>query len=260
METPELLIREDSSGRRVYEIEGRKYPSVTTILSEAYPKPELMGWGAKMAAQAAIEGRHEGMSEREGVNFLQRAPYRYRRLRADNGTRVHEQLEKILAPVADGSRPVWWTDVRNDGYIMAARAFCEANLLGVLATECRVFSDRFGYAGTVDLMARSKSGKVVMVDWKTSKSIYPDNALQLAAYAAADWMIDGKGIVRKVSPPGAAAVVRLEESGKYEAGFLSRANLIRYHDVFLQVMDLKKFLDSANETWNKREKGERAAE
>ena len=81
--------------------------------------------------------------------------------------------EDIPAPVADGSKPIWCAGGVIDGYVAAARAFCEENLLGVLAVECRVFSDRFNYAGTVDLMARSRSGKVVMVDWKTSKSIYP---------------------------------------------------------------------------------------
>lgn len=61
--------------------------------------------------------------------------------------------EDIPAPVADGSKPIWWTDGVIDGYVAAARAFCEDNLSAVLAAECRVFSDRFSYAGTVDLMA-----------------------------------------------------------------------------------------------------------
>ena len=42
MNAPELRVHEDSSGRRVYETGGRRYSSVTTILSEAYPKPHLM--------------------------------------------------------------------------------------------------------------------------------------------------------------------------------------------------------------------------
>lgn len=113
---------------------------------------------------------------------------------------------------------VWWADGVIDGYVAAARAFCEENLLGVLAVECRVFSDRFNYAGTVDLMARSRSGKVVMVDWKTSKYRYPDNALQLAAYAGADWMIDGGGIVREVAFPSAAAVALLESRANTRPG------------------------------------------
>lgn len=98
MNAPELKVHEDSSGRRVYETGGRCYPSVTTILSEAYPKPHLVGWGSKMAAQAAVEGGHEGMSEREALAYLQRAPYRYMRMRGNQGAAVRDQLEKILAP------------------------------------------------------------------------------------------------------------------------------------------------------------------
>lgn len=69
MNAPELNVHEDSSGRRVYETGGRRYSSVTTILSEAYPKPHLMGWGSKMAAQAAVEGGHEGMSGARGARL-----------------------------------------------------------------------------------------------------------------------------------------------------------------------------------------------
>ncbi len=150
---------------------------------------------------------------------------------------------------------VWCADGVIDGYVAAARAFCEENLLGVLAVEYRVFSDRFNYAGTVDLMARSRSGKVVMVDWKTSKYRYPDNALQLAAYAGADWMIDGGGIVREVAFPSAAAVALLEQSGKYEARFLSRAKLAEHHALFTWLLDIKDFLGSANEAWNDSREG-----
>lgn len=75
----------------------------------------------------------------------------------------------------------------------------------------------------------------------------PDNALQLAAYAGADWMIDGNGTVRETTFPSAAAVVRLDRAGGYEAGFLTREKLIEHHPLFTRLLDIKDFLGFANE-------------
>ena len=255
MITPELKIHEGFSGWRVYETRGRRYLSVTTILNNAYLKPFLMGWESRMAAETAVSGRHAGMSEREATTYLQRSSCHYMWIRLEEGNSVHRQLESILAPAAQGIRPIWWMNGSTEGYIRAARAFCEDNLSVVLATECRVFSDRFSYAGTVDLMARTKSGKVIMVDWKTSKSIYPDNALRLAAYAGTDWMIEGNGNVREMVFPSEAAVVSLDRTGRYEARFLSREKMIEHHPIFRNLLDIQVFLDSADNTWSEVREG-----
>lgn len=258
---PELIVHENSNGRRVYETGGKRYLSVTSILSECYPKPELMGWGSRMDADEAVKERHryEGMSDQEAWDYLQRAPYRYIQIRSRIGTEAHEQIDNILSPVVDGAKPVWWRSPRFPGYLDAARAFCRDHLSSVLAVECRVFSDKYFYAGTVDLMARLKSGETVIANWKTSKNIYPDNALQLAAYSGTDWMIDGSGTVRAMSFPMSAAVVRLAEDGKYEARFIKRKKLIEHHSTFVRLLDIRDFLGSENKARDKKAKGESLA-
>lgn len=50
--------------------------------------------------------------------------------------------------------------------------------------ELKVWSEQYQYQGTLDCVAKIGK-KLVVVDWKTSKSIYPDMGLQLAAYAKA---------------------------------------------------------------------------
>ena len=86
--TPAVDVREDSAGRRVYEANGVRYHSVTTILEAAYPRPHLAGWAASLVANAALDDYYEGMSRREAFQFLQRRPYRYMRSRADLGRAV----------------------------------------------------------------------------------------------------------------------------------------------------------------------------
>ena len=54
-----------------------------------------------------------------------------------------------------------------------------------------------GYAGTFDadvnMTKGPLAGKRGLVDWKTSKGVYGDQALQLAGYANADFFLDADG-------------------------------------------------------------------
>ena len=252
MKDPLVTVHEDGGGRRTYEVEGVRYPSVTTILQETFPRPHLSGWASSLTAKAAIEGRHEGMSPKEAYTYLQRTPFRYMRSRGDVGSAVHDQLERILEPVIEGGKAIWWKDPAVAGYLDAARAFCRDYLSGVLSLETRVFSDAHRYAGAADLWGVSKKGgrQVVLVDWKTGKGLHPDHALQLAAYAGADWMVDGNGKKRAVPAAGAAAVVRLADDGAYEARWLRGDTLTAYKERFVQLVELKRFLDEGNGIWD----------
>lgn len=57
--------------------------------------------------------------------------------------------------------------------------------LTVKHLEYSVAHRELGYAGTLDALCYDQAGQVVLCDWKTSKSIYPDHTLQVAAYALA---------------------------------------------------------------------------
>ena len=49
-------------------------------------------------------------------------------------------------------------------------------------TELPLVSNQHRFGGTLDAVARDRDGKLVLVDWKTSKGIYADYVLQVAAY------------------------------------------------------------------------------
>ena len=60
-----------------------------------------------------------------------------------------------------------------------------------LAAEQTVYSRRYGYAGTFDALATLPTHRdwgLTLVDVKTGNRIYPEVCLQLAAYAAADFI------------------------------------------------------------------------
>ncbi len=64
----------------------------------------------------------------------------------------------------------WWSKMRVKRLIAVERPIC---------------SERYGYAGTPDLVFEDDDGRVVLCDWKTSKRIYGSYLLQAGAYAEA---------------------------------------------------------------------------
>ena len=84
---------------------------------------------------------------------------------------------------------------------------------GFLEVEATAWSETHGYAGTLDFIAMV-DGEVVITDIKTGKSgAWPDVALQLSAYANADFLIDAAGERRPLPDIDGAAVLTLRPDG-----------------------------------------------
>lgn len=135
---------------------GKAYPSVTEILG-AKPKPWLQKWKDKWGVLAD----------------------RKTRCANDIGTRFHAGVEDL----------VWGHTVISDGRLYGMlNSFSDwlaESDFRVTDTELHVVSHQYEYAGTLDAVGVLPNGGPVICDWKTSSSIYPDFALQLAAYAQA---------------------------------------------------------------------------
>ena len=99
--------RTTDKGRFYVDNTGTGYWSVTTIL-QAVPKWALMGWYARMAAEAAIED-HERIARIKGhalplsdrfddriINYLKAAPERYRDKAANIGSWIHAAIEAVI--------------------------------------------------------------------------------------------------------------------------------------------------------------------
>jgi hypothetical protein len=51
-----------------------------------------------------------------------------------------------------------------------------------VGTEVQLVSEKYGYGGTIDVLARDAGGRLILVDWKSSSGIWPDHLCQLSAY------------------------------------------------------------------------------
>jgi hypothetical protein len=182
-----------------YEIDGRKADGVTSLIGDGLPKPALVGWAANTTAAYAVDHwddlAAETPSKRLGI--LKRARYLDLDAASKRGTEVHQIAEQLSHDVE--------VEVPDElaGYVESAVKFLDEWQPQVLLTEAVVASRKWGYAGTFDLLMRLPDGRVVLADYKTSRSgIWGETSLQLGAYANADVYLDADGVEQPMAELG----------------------------------------------------------
>lgn len=192
--------RVHTSGGRFYQVgDGERFPSVTTIL-QAINKPALVNWAAKeertmvLDCSANLYEDVAGISKMSRMAWLTTMEFRlgkekaHRKLLAkagELGSQTHEMIEWTLhkmmgremgAPPKIQDKAMW--------AFMAWEDWAKSVELKPLLIEQVVYSHKYGFAGTLDLLAEIK-GRVTVIDWKTGKAVYDEAHLQNAAYRVA---------------------------------------------------------------------------
>ena len=173
-----------------YKLDGAWVPGVTTILG-VLDKPAIPKWAAAQVAEYVAD-HPDGvetlrqMGRGPMVDALRRLPWEKRDQAASRGTTLHDYAERILRG----------EEVEVDGELVpvieSALRFLDEWQIEPVLIEAAVGSRAHRYAGTADLFARyvrpdtGQTG-VGIFDWKSGKSIYPEYAWQLAAYAGAEF-------------------------------------------------------------------------
>lgn len=167
-----------------YEWGGQRYPRVTTILSKGIPKPGLIKWAGRFVAEGAIRdfNHWSEMSDDEAFEYLSGLPDRRRNSSANLGSAIHAAIDAV----ANGKEYKEQTPQAQE-YVNGFFKFVEDFKPKFLATEQSVFSKTHGYAGTLDAIIRIGRTNIIL-DTKTGNRIYPEVALQLAAYKNADFI------------------------------------------------------------------------
>jgi hypothetical protein len=194
------------SGSRFYfheDAPDTAYPGVTSVIG-MLPKPFLAYWQAKMVAELAVDSidfvQQMVERDREGaIGYLKGAANRYTKQRASIGSHAHDLFERMIRGERIGRvHPDMEPYRRNFG------EYLDAVQPELVRAEDVAWSDTHRYAGSFDGILRLRLGEdgrpdpqgepaLVMADWKTSKSTYPEVALQMSAYAHADVIIDSRG-------------------------------------------------------------------
>ena len=167
---PKLQITTDKhTGERFYTTEeGKKYPSVTTVLA-AWPNPAIENWIKRVGEKTAENIR------RESLNF---------------GSLTHEILEIIFNNNFMELNNEDYTPMKYGGSIEAAaslmsRIVNSGELGPILGLESSLYDDNLKVAGTLDCLAYY-NGKLTVFDFKTTRknlNIRVEHLIQCAAYS-----------------------------------------------------------------------------
>lgn len=170
---------------------GEQVPSVTTI-SGLIDKPHLVPWSAKLAAEFAADNAEEvlGLKDRDlRVACIKTGAEKARAVGRDLGSTAHNAIEALSLgrmTMADVPEEV---QHHANGWLAWVQGF----VAQILLVEATVWSHRYGYAGTLDTVVTLKDGRNCLVDYKTSKDVYTEAALQLAALRNADCVVSTDG-------------------------------------------------------------------
>lgn len=151
-----IEITQNDKGR-FYSLDGKSYPSVTTVLPEPPCPPNMTPTQWKLMLKKA----------------------------ADFGNIVHEGC----AQIARGEKPdidALEGDAEKIGLMLGSYwTWFKENVEEVVHVEEPIVNPHAGYGGTIDLIAvLIGDDKRTIIDIKTSSKIYPITKLQLAAYSS----------------------------------------------------------------------------
>ncbi len=165
-----------------YVIEGAEYPSVTTILGLLDKSDALIGWATKCMQDYILTKKDE---YEDFETLIKEARYKFREASQDAmdvGSEVHRLIEEYIK---DGKDPIGKMDERVENGFLAFLEWEKQYKPEWLASEKKVYSIEYGYAGTIDAIARINN-KIYVIDFKSSKAIYDEYEFQLAAYLYAE--------------------------------------------------------------------------
>lgn len=218
---------------RYYELGEERFPSVTTILSKGIPKPGLIKWAGNMVARVAISDAElwMGMSDDEAYAYLSGQPDAKRNISANLGSVIHAAAEAYSkgeeytpkTPISEKAR----------AYLNGFKRFVQDKKPKFLYTEAQVFNRTHRYAGTLDSIVRIGRTNWLL-DTKTGARVYPEVALQLAAYSHGEFIgINGEEIPLPNIQKG--AVLHLSEN---DYQFIPTRIDEEVFDAFLSVKDV----------------------
>jgi len=158
--------------KNTYEINGKHYVRVTRCL-DIIAKPEFYRWFGKHGYEWCTS---------------------YRDDRAAFGTRVHKEIQNFLE-----DKNVWLDNNEMSQVFEYFKEWYGKHELIPTFLEKHLVSDSLMAAGTCDFIGYM-DGKLMVLDWKTSKKVYDNYPVQVATYL---WMyeqmtgsvVDGAGII-----------------------------------------------------------------
>ena len=176
--------------KHIYYHEGKKVESVTGICGNGVPKPELTGWLISTPIREIKDGINARLNTGDGIDrvwlerIIDKAKNKTEEVKKDAGlvgTVVHGLIEDFL----QGKKIPNQSDFKVVNCWNLFLDWWNKQEYEVVELEKKIFSKKYNYAGTLDLVLKDKQGNLILADIKTSNQISFDYTLQLNAYKEA---------------------------------------------------------------------------
>eukprot|EP01132_Coremiostelium_polycephalum_P000466 gene466-590_t len=204
--TLSLSLNDDNSNGNNF----RVYPSVTTVLG-IINKPGINNWEKREIVNAIRKlykskpetFKHKLDEEKWFDDILEQSSKQsgvVLREAAKFGTEAHKVIDDSILKVVEEEVEELEPDLslvppHLKNVKMAFLEFQKKTGVQLEMNDTMVWSDRYGYAGSFDSLARKPDdGSLVVLDWKTSNFISTEYSLQLSAYANAIQELTGETV------------------------------------------------------------------
>jgi len=199
-------------GNHTYRLDGKIIPGVTTLLGKGLPKPALVYWSAKMVAEFVADNEADvealrRMGRGPMVAALKGTPWQARDTAAVRGTDVHAIAEDLIHG-REVDVPEHLAEYVN-GYVKWLDLWQPTPVL----TERRCANRKWWVSGTFDAIFTLPDGERILCDWKTSKSVYGEVSLQLAAYRGMEFYVDDENLEQPMPEVDSLAVLHVTPTG-----------------------------------------------
>jgi hypothetical protein len=197
-----------------------KAQGFSTIFNGGWTKDWLNPWSIKMIVNGVIKEVHDDpeffvkriLKDPEGsAKWMKGFIYAAKPSQRAIGSAVHAATEAL-----DLGQPIpsiyadEVTTEHVDPYLEQYARFIEDFKPVIVANEAPVINEKSNYAGTLDriLDITDPSGRTIrlLTDIKTGAGVYPETAIQLNAYARAEWIGLPDGVVPMLEVDGLAVL------------------------------------------------------
>jgi ATP-dependent exoDNAse (exonuclease V) beta subunit len=138
------------------------FTSVTQFVGEFFPKfdreEQAEAYSQRLLAKGITKSKEEILQEWED--------------KASFGTTIHNEIElQLINPIRIPPQDSVENKLVKDA-LHITRGIASLHNVRLVYPEVKIFSKKYGLAGTIDLLMITDKNEIILVDWKTSNSIW----------------------------------------------------------------------------------------
>lgn len=220
-----------------YTYNGELVPSVTTVTDIVDKSNALIPWALNQAekyirSNFPIDGYVSASQLDSLLTAMKQAHRKIKYKAADIGTQAHEWIEQhVKASMEFREDPELPQDPQVLNAVMQFLEFERQNHVVYIASERKVFSLEYNYAGTLDILAHV-NGIHTLLDIKTSNQFRKEYAMQTAAYVMAVNEEDKSNVQERI------ILMLSKDEAKFEPIYLPSSDLPNDSFAFINAFRL----------------------